>query len=104
MKHRSSVADRATLILVTALCIGATSTLAAQQPSGVAQSPSPASSPSTVLSGPRLKSEWPRFEARVAEGNASHSALLASANSNHTFVFSTVALVVIGVLILVLVL
>jgi hypothetical protein len=104
MIRRSSFVDRATLILVTALCIGATRTLAAQQPSGVAQSPSQASAPSTVLSGPRLKPEWSRFEAPVADGNAPNSALLASANSNHTFVFSTVALVVIGVLILVLVL
>ena len=104
MIRRSRIVDRATLILVTALCIGATRTLAAQQPSGVTQNPSQANSPSTVLSGPRLKPEWPRFEAPVAYGNASNSALLASANSNHTFVFSTVALVVIGVLILVLVL
>jgi hypothetical protein len=104
MIRQSRVVDRATLILVTALCIGATRMLAAQQPSGVKLGPSQASFPSTVLSGPRLKPEWPRFEAPVAEGNAPNLALLASANSNHTFVFSTVALVVIGVLILLLVL
>ena len=104
MMRPSSIANRAMMILVTALCTGATTTLAAQQPSGVARSAAQASSPSTVLSGPRLQPEWPRFEPRVAENNASNSALLASGGSNHTFVFSTLALVIIGVLVLVLVL
>ena len=92
------------MILVTALCTGAMTTLAAQQPSGVERGAAQATSPSAVLAGPRLKPEWPSFEPRVAESNfATNSALLAS-GSNHTFVFSTAALVIIGVLVLVLVL
>lgn len=97
----SILADRATLILVTALCAGATTTVTAQQPSGVA--PRASQAPSTVLAGPRLKAEWPRYEPRVAQSNTTTSALLAG-GSNHTFVFSTLALVIIGVLVLVLVL
>jgi hypothetical protein len=101
MRRPSSISNRAIMILVTALCTGAATTLVAQQPSGVARNAAQASSPSTVLSGPRLQPEWPRFEPRIAENNALNSASL---SSNHTFVFSTLALVIIGVLVLVLIL
>jgi hypothetical protein len=104
MVRWSSISNRAMILLVTALCSGAMTTLGAQQPSATAPSATPVSSPSTVLSGPRLKPEWPRFEPRVAESNATSSALLASGGSNHTFVFSTLTLVIIGVLVVLLVL
>jgi hypothetical protein len=89
------------MILIAALCTGTMTTLAAQQPSDGAQSAAQASSPSTALPGPRLRAEWPRFAPSVAANNASNSAFLAS---SHTFVFSTLALVIIGVIVLVLVL
>lgn len=82
-------------MLVAALCVGATTIPAAQQPGRVA--------PSATLSGPRLRAEWPRYDAGAAQTYATTSAAL-SGGKNHTFVFSTLALVIIGVLILVLVL
>ena len=102
MKRWSNIPDRATMILVAALCTGAMTVLPAQQTSGTA--PSGAQAPSRALPGPRLQPEWPRFEPVVSVRQAPNSALLASGGSNHTFVFSTLALVIIGVLIVVLVL
>jgi len=97
----SNVAGRATMILITALCTGAMTTLAAQQPSRAVEQ---ARSTSPGLSGPRIAAEWSRFEPTVAESNTTNSAALAAGGRNHTFVFSTLALVLIGVLVLVLVL
>jgi hypothetical protein len=88
------------MIVIAALCTGTLTTLAAQQPTPVVQQPS---SPNTALSGPRLQAEWPRYEPRVAENSSSPSAL-AAAGGSHTIVFSTLALVIIGVIVLVLVL
>ena len=102
MNGRSTITARAAMVLMAALCAGPM-TLAAQQPGGVAQSTPQTSSQNTVLPGPRLQAEWPRFEPAVAENNASPSALLAAGGS-HTIVFSTLALVIIGVIVLVLVL
>ena len=93
----STIAGRATMILVTALCTGAMTTLSAQEPN------SPAAQTSPVLSGPRLAPEWSRFEPSATESNATNSAALAAGGRNHTFVFSTLALVIIGVLVVVLV-
>ena len=94
----SNIAGRATMILVTALCTGAMTTLSAQEPT------IPAAQTSPVLSGPRLAPEWSRFEPSATESNATNSAALAAAGGrNHTFVFSTLALVIIGVLVVVLV-
>ena len=102
MMRWSTIPDRATMILVTALCAGAMTALPAQQITGAV--PNAAQAPSTVLSGPRMQPEWPRFEPVAAVRQAPNSALLASGGSNHTFVFSTLALVIIGVLVVVLVL
>jgi hypothetical protein len=98
----SIVPDRATMLLFAALCTGAVTALPAQQTSATPRSAAQASS--MVLSGPRLQPEWARFEPVTAESNAPNSALLASGGSNHTFVFSTLALVIIGALVVILVL
>lgn len=103
MNRRSSTPARAAMFLMAALCTGTMTTLAAQQPGAIAQGATQTSAPNTVLAGPRLRAEWPRFEPSVAENNASPSALLAAGGS-HTIVFSTLALVIIGVIVLVLVL
>jgi hypothetical protein len=105
MKRWLSRTGRATMLLVGALCTGTTMRLAAQQPTGGAPSAAQTSSaPTPVLSGPRLKAEWPRFDPGATNENASNSALLAAAGGSHTIVFSTLALVIIGVIVLVLVL
>ena len=102
MMRWSIIPDRATMILFVALCVGTVTALPAQQTTGTPRSA--AQAPSTVLSGPRLQPEWPRFEPLAAARKAPNSALLASGGSNHTFVFSTLALVIIGALVIILVL
>jgi hypothetical protein len=92
MMRWSNIPSRATMILFAALCTGTVTALPAQQPASASQS------------GPRLQAEWPRFEPVAAESKTSNSALLASGGSNHTFVFSTLALVIIGALVVILVL
>ena len=94
--------DRAARIVVTALCIdiAGMTPLAAQQEGSAAQARSPST---TLLAGPRLKPDWPRFEPRIAASSTSARPLLASGGDNHTFVFSTLALVLIGVIVLLLV-
>jgi len=89
---------RRSLILIAALYTGTMATLAAQQPTAVVQQSS-----SQNAAGPRLRAEWPRYEPQVAENTTSPSAL-AAAGGSHTIVFSTLALVIIGVIVLVLVL
>lgn len=96
----SSSTRRATMMLVAALCTGTMTPLVSQQPTANAAQ---TSAPSAVLSGPRLRAEWPRFEPRIGENNGTTTAAVA-ANSSHTIVFSTLALVIIGVIVLVLVL
>lgn len=98
----TNIPDRATMMLFAALCTGTVTALPAQQPSGTPRSA--AQAPSTVLSGPRVQPEWARFEPLTAESKTPNSALLASGGSNHTFVFSTLALVIIGALVVILVL
>lgn len=56
-----------------------------------------------VGGGPRLTPEWPRFEPMVAPSRGAPRALFASGSDNHTFVFSTLALVLIGVVVVLLV-
>lgn len=102
MMRWSIIPDRATMILFAALCAGTVTALPAQQPAGASRSA--AQAPSTALSGPRLQPEWPRFEPVAAVSKTPNNALLASGGSNHTFVFSTLALVIIGALVVILVL
>ena len=105
MKRRSSRTGRATMMLVGALCTGTTMMLAAQQPTSSAPSAAQTNAaPTPVLSGPRLKAEWPRFDPGATKENTSSNAFLAAAGGSHTIVFSTLALVIIGVIVLVLVL
>lgn len=99
MTRRSKSIGRGIMVVIAALCTATVTTLAAQQPTGVVQQPS---SPNSALSGPRLQAEWPRYEPRVAEHTS--PAALAAAGGSHTIVFSTLALVIIGVIVLVLVL
>jgi hypothetical protein len=56
-----------------------------------------ATSPSTPLPGPRLRSEWPRVEPAFAEHHDAAEPM-APAGNKHTIVLSTLALVVIVVI------
>jgi hypothetical protein len=97
----SRIPGRAPMVLIAALCAG---TLTAQQPDGDAQRAAQSRSTSTALPGPRLQAEWPRFEPSVGENNVANNAALTTAAARTTLVFSTVALVIIGIIVLVLIL
>ncbi len=93
--------DRAVRIIITVLCTAGATTLGAQQAGGLAQ-PQPtaravaqASSQDVSGFGPRLPLEVAPFEPSVADRAASPSPLF-DGGDNHTFVFSTLALVLIG--------
>ena len=98
MNHRVRI-DRAARILITVLSAAGATRLAAQQ----ADRPTPtvvgaateANAPSTSWLGTRLPLEVPRLEPTVAASRALRSALF-DGGDNHTFVFSTLALVLIG--------
>jgi hypothetical protein len=87
---------RTILLGVLLATAGTTTRLAAQQPGAPGRVME-----STSLSGPRLRAEWPRFD--PTESSTLVRPLLASGGSDHTFVFSTLALVLIGVIVLLLV-
>jgi len=106
MIRRWSSADRAARIVITVFCTAGLPTLAAQQAGlgrGTEGNAAQATSPGTSLPGPRLNPEWAPFEPRVAASTATGRSLLASGGDNHTFVFSTLALVLIGVIVVLLV-
>jgi hypothetical protein len=96
MIRRPTVLRVATILLVV-LSTAGTKLLPAQQP-GLAPVVH-----GSLLSGPRLKPELRSFEPSFADSRTAALPLLASSGSNHTFVFSTLALVLIGVIIVLLV-
>ena len=87
---------RAAMILVAVSCVAAVTPLLAQQ------AQAPVSAPSVTLPGPRLSSQFQRYEPSLARSDAPASASLAVAES-HTIVISTLALVLIVVLIVLLI-
>lgn len=97
---------RAVLFLVIAVCAMAMPPLAGQQAAGTAPaavvSPTPASSPSTALPGPRVQPEWRSFEPSVTDSSASGRASHLS-EGRHTIVVSTLALILIVVIVVLLV-
>ena len=96
MNRWLSIADRAARVAITALCLHAAgTTLAAQERSAVR-----VSSPSTPLLGPRLKPEWPRSESTVADTSASLRLWRASGDDRHGSTLSTLALVLIVIVVL----
>jgi hypothetical protein len=97
---------RVATILIALSCAAAVTPLLAQQAPDAARvtetGSAQASAPSTALPGPRLSPQFQRFEPSVAPSNASGSSSLAAAGQ-HTFVFSTLALVLIAVIIVLLI-
>jgi hypothetical protein len=96
-----------TLVIILALAAG-TTPLAAQQASApiraTAGNAVQTSSPSPSLLGPRLEPEWQPSAPPIADGARLQRPLFdQSGGENHTFVFSTLALIVIGGLVLLLV-
>ena len=89
---------RAAMILVAVSCAAAVTPLLAQQ----AQSSAPASAPSVTRPGPRLSSQFQRYEPSLARSDAAASSSAAVAES-HTIVISTLALVLIIVVIVLLI-
>jgi hypothetical protein len=100
MNHRVSI-DRAVRIMITVLCTAGAATLGAQQVGSVTQPQPAARAVAQAISqdvsglGPRLPLEVAPFEPSVADRAASPSPLF-DGGDNHTFVFSTLALVLIG--------
>jgi hypothetical protein len=101
------IPDRAATILLTVLCTAGITPLAGQQAGGpmraIEGNAAQATVSSAALPGPRLKPEPLPFEPGFAGSSASARLMLASSGDNHTFVFSTLALVLIGVIIVLLV-
>jgi hypothetical protein len=103
MKRWLSIPGRRTVSLVALVCVAAATPLAAQQ----ASTPAPragagavqASAASSPLPGPRLRPEWQRWEASLAEDSA--PANVAAAAGSHTIRVTTLVLVL-GVIIAVL--
>jgi hypothetical protein len=112
MKHWSSTTDRLVLILVTVFCAAATPVVPQQvveqvDPQaavpGVAADVSvpPSASHAAPLAGPRLRPEWPRVvEPGMAERSAAARPPVPAQN---TIVISTLALVLIAVIVTILV-
>ena len=97
---------RVATILLAVLCTAGTTQLLAQQPilAPVMEGRIPqASAPGAPLPGPRLAPELRSYEPTFADNRATAQPLLASEGSNHTFVFSTLSLVLIGVIVVLLV-
>lgn len=97
MIRRLTVPNRVATILCV-LCAAGTTPLIAQQPG-----PAPVMEGRIPLSGPRLGPEMRPFEPSFADSRATALPLLAGEGKNHTFVFSTLALVLIGIIIVLLV-
>ena len=105
MNHRRGI-DRAIRIMITMLCTVGATTLATQQAGRLTGTAAGvvarASSPTISWIEPRLGLEVPLFGPSVADTAARHWALF-DGGDNHTFEFSTLALVLIGGLALLLV-
>ena len=97
--------QRVVTVLVVALCAMALPSLAAQQvsvpPSAARANVAPASAASTPLPGPRLQPEWRRYEPSVSDSTASGNGSTMS-SGRHTIVISTLALVLIVVIVVLL--
>lgn len=98
---------RVAVILIAMSCAAAVTPVLAQQAPDAARvtetSSAQASAPSTAQPGPRLSPQFQRFEPSVAPSNASGSSSLAAAEGTHTIVISTLALVLIAVIIVLLI-
>jgi hypothetical protein len=104
MIRRLTVSNGIAMIALALLSAAGTTPLVAQQPGVVVEGRTPqASSPGAPLSGPRLRPELRSYEPSFDDNRATARPLLATEGSNHTFVFSTLALVLIGVIIVLLV-
>ena len=104
MNHRIGI-NRAGRIMIAALCLAGATTLGAQQASRVSQTATgavtEANSPSISWLGPRLPLDARPLAPSLAAATPSP---LFDGGDNHTFEFSTLALVLIGGLALLLVL
>ena len=109
MTYRSSIAGLVALILVTVLSAAAATPMAAQQEVQQAAgsvatveeaSTVPVAAPSAPLPGPRLSPEFPRVEPAIAGRGATAGPVPPAQN---TIVISTLALVLIAVIVTILV-
>jgi hypothetical protein len=105
MRRWLSVAGRRAVSLIIALCFSLATPLVAQQASaGVPPAGTgtvPASAAATPLLGPRLPTEWQRWDPSVADERA--PATVAAAAGSHTITVTTLVLVlavIIGVLLI----
>ena len=98
---------RRAMILVALSYAAVVMPLRAQQArdsaSVVPASAAPAVLPAATLPGPRLSAPFQSFEARLAPSNASRGSSYAAANDQHTIVFSTLALVLAVIIVVLLV-
>ena len=107
MSSRALTTLRATAILLAVWCIAAVAPLPAQQaldsarvvPASTAQ----ASAPTAPAPGPRLAPRFERGEPSLAPSNSSVASPLAVQGGRHTIVISTLALVLIVVIVVLLV-
>ena len=98
---------RSALILTAVALAAAVTPLPAQQALDSARvvpaSPAPAVSPSTTLPGPRVSPRFQSFEPRLAPSSVSRESSVAAQGGQHTIVFSTLALVLAVIIIVLLV-
>lgn len=99
------------LILIAVLCAAAVTPLKGQQspdsarvaPASAVPTSAPQASSSNTTLGPRLSPQFQRVEPRLAPSTASEGSSLALAAGQHTIVFSTLALVLAVIIIVLLV-
>jgi hypothetical protein len=99
-----AVSNRVAMIALVVLSAAGTTPLVAQQPRLTVDGRTPqGSSSGAPLSGPRIRPELRSYEPSLGDSRATARPLLATEGKNHTFVFSTLALVLIGVIVVLLV-
>jgi hypothetical protein len=84
------------LMLFSLLCMSAVTVLSAQQ---AAKAVPALAQASVTAAGPRIQAAWPRYEpsAQTSAVRTYASSSAADLNDSHTLVFSTLGLIVVGV-------
>jgi len=93
---------RTAAILIAVSCVAAVTPLLAQQAQDAVRAPGTSTS-STTLPGPRLSPEFQRFEPGLTPSDAPAGSSALVAAGSHTIVISTLALVLIAVIIVLLI-
>lgn len=85
------------LMLFSLFCISAVTVLSAQQAAKAAPALAQAS---VTAAGPRMEAAWPRYEPSASQSSAVRTYANSNAadlNDSHTLVFSTLGLILVGV-------